>query len=299
MKRLFPDAKVVIGDLPACAWTDATLLNLGFKISNTKYLNQLFHDIPNPPALSNLQLSLLAEWDSVSSSWGSDSIKTTSGETRKFWKTLIDVRNRPGQEALVNDFVVELFRLVFEQCNSNNNQRQRVVHSHPQWKLYMANAFHQTIPDIVVEDEERDVVILLQEDKSRDNNTDFPYAQAVAGAVAYYQNLQQRRLLELDRPLAEFPILLAVCHGLRFSFLRLTLNIEMLNCVGKGVRCVNGVTINRCWNTSSRQGFSFDNKEEFTQIMQGLAYCWYIAEHLPAEVVIPAEEYPDLEVEIV
>jgi hypothetical protein len=28
--------------------------------------------------------------------------------------------------------------------------------------------------------------------------------------------------------------------------------------------------------------------------MQGLAYCWYVAENLPADVVIPVEVFPDL-----
>jgi hypothetical protein len=85
-------------------------------------------------------------------------------------------------------------------------------------------------------DQERDVVVLLQEDKSRDNIEDFPFAQAIAGAVSYFQSKQLFRKSEFGAPrLAKLPILLGICRGLEFSFVRVTITAEVVSCIEKGV----------------------------------------------------------------
>jgi hypothetical protein len=158
------------------------------------------------PGLSAIQNTLISEWDEVSLGWSIENLKTVSLATRRFWKMMLDVRDRERQESLVDDLVLQLFVMVFEQLNV----RPRSVHHGPHLQLFMSGDIRRTTPDTcIVEDEERDIIIIiLQEDKSSENTVDYPFAQAVAGSVAYFQKIQNIRKLNGEPLLSEFPIML-------------------------------------------------------------------------------------------
>jgi hypothetical protein len=203
------------------------LLSNWFTFANTTSLAKFFSEIQQQPPLSEIQNTLVKEWNSILLDPENRNFHATSLTTRKFWHALVNAQGAGKPEARVHDFVVELFRLVFEQFNV----RTRFVQSQPQYHLRHAAATYFTQADLVVVDSERDLVVLLQQDKFHGNVQDYPFAQAVAGAVAYFQTIQYQRRLNGDRPLAKLPILLGVCHGLEFSFMRLTMTPKMLLCV--------------------------------------------------------------------
>jgi hypothetical protein len=121
---------------PACKWTDALAADW-FAYSHPTQLTQFFPDVPHHPELSTIQSKFVEEWPLVFANWEKPNYEATSVATRKFWLALVDADGAGKPESYVHDFLVELFRLVFEQFNV----RTRIVHSQPKYKLFHAGVY--------------------------------------------------------------------------------------------------------------------------------------------------------------
>jgi hypothetical protein len=101
--------------------------------------------------------------------------------------------------------------------------------------------------------------------------------------------------MQLKRPtdnlLADFPMILCVCRGVEFTFMRVTMTEEISECVKLGLKHAQSIRVGRWWidaETGGR-GFSFTTKEDFEMIMLGLACCKQILDYPSDEIILKRE----------
>jgi hypothetical protein len=244
-------------------WNSRTIaeMNICFTQVDMKELFsdvQVFEEIPICKTLMN-------EWTPLHDSKLDFIIKNSSAETQFFWKNLYGVSKEPFSDISVFNLIQELMKLIF-------GQDSRVVVTNPTWELTYSNSDFFVVPNLVVKDWNQDLVsiILVQSTNEKE-----PFAQVIGAAFAYFQELQTKRRLNSSPLLAEIPLLLGVCDGLSFSFLRITITNEDLLSIQSGTPLKRKLDVKICCEDSNLfSGFKLNSTfDDFKNVMTGLC-CW-------------------------
>jgi len=254
----------------ACHWTYDDLEDYGIHFASITSLDNMFdQDERNEPMTEDLQ-KILDSYDMVvNSKFSSDSINAAPLTIRKFWGLLRDVIRDPYEESKVDDFMVHLFSLAGIEMPPDI-----LLHTRHELTLTMGKKRRMAKPDIYVVDvSSNHTILLVHEDKAKENPAEDKFPQVVAQSIAAFQNEQSARAKNHQPKLTHFPILLGVCHGTKFTFLRAIIPRAIANAVRDGTKLTNNEDPKVLLDIYRLQAFSFKKKDDLNKILACLS-CW-------------------------
>jgi len=260
-KRRKQEISLPIADRTGSQWTTEKELdhfNVVFQLSSYE---SMFSETERNSELSPISRLLLDSHQTFISDSLHNIMKKLPPETQSFW-VLLDHITKCSYES-VDDFVSKAFWMLLVEDPS-----RFVVNSRPEWPLHVSGMKHKAVPDLYVRDFERnETVLIVQEDKSEENRHDDPFAQVLAEAIASFQ-LEQSKRKSSDQPqLASYRLLLGVCHGSIFYFLRVHMPASLPEAVRLGQKHQTKLVVQRS------APLNLHNKKEFELFISGIR-CW-------------------------
>ena len=212
-------ANIIRSSKSSSDWTPNDLIAYNIKVVYQNFTT--FFGNPNPPDPQiNNEVLTVQEIDTVQ-----------TDEAYTFLRTMdLAMSTSPGEESAVDDFAVDLFRLL----RYTGRAVGRIARTRKDLPFWICGEERRAKTDVCIMSDNHDILLLAQEDKQHLDDTD-PEPKLIAGGIAaFYNNNNTRVRILMLAPLQSKVIPGITMKGTMPTFYRIPVTADLVRAVQLG-----------------------------------------------------------------